>query len=319
MAGESTFYSERTPAPHLHALHSPRDGHLHSLFRRCVHRYQAEVALLNRTVTFRGHISGNDTADGYGGHTRVSGRGSTGHFAGVRAIHMGQTSVLGRYPFHFHLIDFDPEYSGRVEIGGPGATLLGGGWANLTVPSQYTHMLGGTDGTFSYSSSPRAGVLLQATVQTSGRYEILLSKPVDTFEITRLEYWNQHGLSRNVSLEVQQAGGTIHTSTLNFSTHDPIDVHKQWALALRLNLTAGAVNVTVRMEDALGRTRTLALDAVWIREDPSERFVLEDSVITDSFFRCISIHGTNNVRVSRNVAYSIQGNCYYLEGETAPV
>lgn len=32
-----------------------------------------------------------------------------------------------------------------------------------------------------------------------------------------------------------------------------------------------------------------------------------------SFYRCVSIHGTNRVRVSENVAYDVTGFCYYLE------
>ena len=40
---------------------------------------------------------------------------------------------------------------------------------------------------------------------------------------------------------------------------------------------------------------------------------LEDSVIRRSFFRCASIHGTNNTRLSRNIAFDVIGHCYYLE------
>eukprot|EP00984_Skeletonema_dohrnii_P000025 scaffold8_cov185-Skeletonema_dohrnii-CCMP3373.AAC.1 len=32
-----------------------------------------------------------------------------------------------------------------------------------------------------------------------------------------------------------------------------------------------------------------------------------------SFYRCISIHGTHNTTVSENVAYDVDGYCYYLE------
>ncbi|KAJ3325116.1 Fibrocystin-L [Boothiomyces sp. JEL0866] len=40
---------------------------------------------------------------------------------------------------------------------------------------------------------------------------------------------------------------------------------------------------------------------------------LKYSAIRSSFFRCVSIHGTNNFTLSNNVGYDITGHCYYLE------
>jgi hypothetical protein len=39
---------------------------------------------------------------------------------------------------------------------------------------------------------------------------------------------------------------------------------------------------------------------------------VKDSSIHESYYRCISIHGTNGVTVSENVAYDVTGYCYYL-------
>jgi hypothetical protein len=38
-----------------------------------------------------------------------------------------------------------------------------------------------------------------------------------------------------------------------------------------------------------------------------------DSSVHRSYYRCISVHGTNNMTVSENVAYDVIGFCYYLE------
>ncbi|GKZ00869.1 hypothetical protein MPSEU_001038600 [Mayamaea pseudoterrestris] len=38
-----------------------------------------------------------------------------------------------------------------------------------------------------------------------------------------------------------------------------------------------------------------------------------DSSIQRSFYRCISVHGTNKATVSENVAFDVTGYCYYLE------
>ena len=64
------------------------------------HEYQAEVMLLNRSIL----LMGEDSADDFGGHTKVIGEMSEGRFSGVHAKNMGQLNILGRYPFHFHLM-----------------------------------------------------------------------------------------------------------------------------------------------------------------------------------------------------------------------
>jgi hypothetical protein len=38
-----------------------------------------------------------------------------------------------------------------------------------------------------------------------------------------------------------------------------------------------------------------------------------DSSVHRSFYRCVSIHGTNYINVNENVAYDVTGFCYYLE------
>ena len=48
-----------------------------------------------------------------------------------------------------------------------------------------------------------------------------------------------------------------------------------------------------------------------LREHPQG--YIEDSLITNSNFRAITIHATNSSRFSRNVGYNIQGMALYLE------
>jgi hypothetical protein len=40
---------------------------------------------------------------------------------------------------------------------------------------------------------------------------------------------------------------------------------------------------------------------------------IENSSIHDSYSRCVTVHGTNDVRVENNVAYNTVGHCYFLE------
>jgi hypothetical protein len=43
---------------------------------------------------------------------------------------------------------------------------------------------------------------------------------------------------------------------------------------------------------------------------------LRGSAIHESYYRCVSIHGTNRAEVDDNVAYDITGHCFYLEDGT---
>ncbi|KAK5580096.1 hypothetical protein RB653_000109 [Dictyostelium firmibasis] len=40
---------------------------------------------------------------------------------------------------------------------------------------------------------------------------------------------------------------------------------------------------------------------------------ISDCSVTNSYYRCYTIHGTNNVSLVRNVAFDVRGHCYYLE------
>ena len=62
--------------------------------------YQAEVALLDRNIL----LVGQESNDSFGGHTQIMGEHSEGRFSGVHATNMGQLNVMGRYPFHFHMM-----------------------------------------------------------------------------------------------------------------------------------------------------------------------------------------------------------------------
>jgi cell migration-inducing and hyaluronan-binding protein len=46
--------------------------------------------------------------------------------------------------------------------------------------------------------------------------------------------------------------------------------------------------------------------------DTSGQYI-QNSAIHDTFSRCVTVHGTNNIRVQNNVAYNNVGHCYFLE------
>lgn len=63
--------------------------------------YQAEVALLDRSITVQGD-EGSE-AESFGAHIMCR-PGSRCRIAGVRAYRAGQLNVMGRYPFHLHMM-----------------------------------------------------------------------------------------------------------------------------------------------------------------------------------------------------------------------
>src|SRR5690606_19588059 len=40
---------------------------------------------------------------------------------------------------------------------------------------------------------------------------------------------------------------------------------------------------------------------------------IQNSAIHDTYSRCVTVHGTNNVRVENNVTYNTVGHCFFLE------
>ena len=65
--------------------------------------YQGEVALLDRRIRVHGQRTTDTEADGFGAHILVRGA-STGRIRGVHCAFCGQMNVMGRYPFHLHLL-----------------------------------------------------------------------------------------------------------------------------------------------------------------------------------------------------------------------
>ncbi|MBM3984034.1 MAG: hypothetical protein FJ304_27965, partial [Planctomycetes bacterium] len=62
---------------------------------------RAEVGLLTRNVLVR---TGDDGANGFGGHVMVM-AGGTAHVEGVEFARLGQRGLQARYPLHWHLVD----------------------------------------------------------------------------------------------------------------------------------------------------------------------------------------------------------------------
>lgn len=67
---------------------------------------RAEVGNLTRNIKITGSkiTSGSDKEKGFGGHVMIMHSGSVGNVSSVEFDNMGQSGILGRYPFHWHMV-----------------------------------------------------------------------------------------------------------------------------------------------------------------------------------------------------------------------
>ena len=288
------------------------------------HEYQAEVGLLSRTIIIDGGGNNDDLANHIGGHTIVTGgANAAGRFSGIEAVRMGQKNVRGRYPFHWHLLGLENDGSQVVEAGAFGSTLLPtDAWASIVPKATHRFWMAGSDNSFYRSSQGRATASFAFVIETAGKYDILISQPPNSASATGLAMYRGFGLTSSVNLNVTytSAGGnmTIQLSSVYIDQreNDPVDVLKQWNLALEgvVIEAPGDVVVTLALGDSANDGMSaVAVDAVWLRESPQGKNYLTDSSIHDSHYRCVSIHGTSDVSVVGNVAFNVFGHCYYLE------
>jgi cell migration-inducing and hyaluronan-binding protein len=64
----------------------------------------------------------------------------------------------------------------------------------------------------------------------------------------------------------------------------------------------------------MGQHESLARYPIhWHLVGDTQAQYIENSAIHDTYSRCVTVHGTNNVRVQNNVAYNNVGHCYFLE------
>jgi hypothetical protein len=67
---------------------------------------RAEVGNLSRNIKIRGSqiVSDVEKTRRFGGHVMIMGTGAVAHFSAIEFSNMGQAGILGRYPFHWHLV-----------------------------------------------------------------------------------------------------------------------------------------------------------------------------------------------------------------------
>src|SRR5690606_19248453 len=64
----------------------------------------------------------------------------------------------------------------------------------------------------------------------------------------------------------------------------------------------------------MGQNLTLARYPIhWHLVGDADGQYIKNSAIHDTYNRCVTVHGTNNLRIENNVTYNTVGHCFFLE------
>lgn len=98
ISGNELTLNSKLTYPHIGAVHTytrASDG------KKWVGDMRAEVGLLSKNIKIQGDA--NSASNQHGGHIMIHMNG-TAHVENIELYRMGQKSILGRYPFHWHLV-----------------------------------------------------------------------------------------------------------------------------------------------------------------------------------------------------------------------
>lgn len=269
--------------------------------------YQAEATLLSRRISLESDLKDSD-ADKFGGHVLITSAGS-GRFSGIELIRMGQQNVMGRYPLHYHMLDdttIDNNSTVVIDAPSPAVNITG---ALNTVTAQANELFLYEGTTYLQSNRADGKTSASATysfkLATTGKHNIYVTYN----RLSATDGWN------SVPVTVTVGAGAPVVFRLNQSTKDPRDTRKKWEFVATIDVPAtatGKVTVTISNVGA-PLNKIVRFDAVKIAPLNPSRSYARDVSVHDSYWRCITVHGTNGVTLSRNSGFNIQGSCYYLE------
>src|SRR3954469_16176641 len=92
------------------------------------------------------------------------------------------------------------------------------------------------------------------------------------------------------------------------------DAEKSFSGGHVMAMTGSTMQVSGVEFFRMGQHENLARYPIhWHLVGDTQAQYIENSAIHDTYSRCVTVHGTNNVRVENNVAYNNVGHCYFLE------
>ena len=102
--------------------------------------------------------------------------------------------------------------------------------------------------------------------------------------------------------------------TRNVKVQASADAEKTFSGGHMMAMSGSTMKVSGVELFRMGQHENLARYPIhWHLVGDTQGQYIENSAIHDTYSRCVTVHGTNNVRVENNVAYNNVGHCYFLE------
>ena len=108
--------------------------------------------------------------------------------------------------------------------------------------------------------------------------------------------------------------GEVGMLTRNIRIQASADAEKSFSGGHVMAMAGSTMQVSGVEFFRMGQHENLARYPIhWHLVGDTQKQYIENSAIHDTYSRCVTVHGTNNVRVENNVAYNNVGHCYFLE------
>src|SRR5579884_1768091 len=108
--------------------------------------------------------------------------------------------------------------------------------------------------------------------------------------------------------------GEVGMLTRNIRIQASADAEKSFSGGHVMAMAGSTMQVSGVEFFRMGQHENLARYPIhWHLVGDTQGQYIQNSAIHDTYSRCVTVHGTNNVRVENNVAYNNVGHCYFLE------
>jgi cell migration-inducing and hyaluronan-binding protein len=108
--------------------------------------------------------------------------------------------------------------------------------------------------------------------------------------------------------------GEVGMLTRNVRIQASADAEKSFSGGHVMAMVGSTMQVSGVEFYRMGQHESLARYPIhWHLVNEGKGQYIQNSAIHDTYSRCVTVHGTNNVRVENNVAYNNVGHCYFLE------
>jgi hypothetical protein len=108
--------------------------------------------------------------------------------------------------------------------------------------------------------------------------------------------------------------GEVGLLTRNILIHASDDAEKSYFGGHIMAMAGSKMYVSGVELSRMGQNMHLARYPIhWHIEGDGQGQYIENSSIHDTYSRCVTVHGTNNLRIQNNVTYNTVGHCYFME------